>query len=298
MTDRSEIERRLSFIGLDEQARIALRATAPFLEQHLPAALDAFYEQVRTFPETRRFFADDIQVAYSRAFGPLELTKAASLGENSFYSRLTNLGADGRVVPPTDRQVLIAQANALWHTDSSFKKTPALASVLTARVLPGQDGDTEFTSTRLAWERLPADLQAKLTDAVATHSYANSRDQIHPDLANAAERKALPPVRWRMNWLNPRNGRRALYIASHAYAIDGMDDRDARQLLAELMDETTKREFVYVHKWRQGDVVMWDNRAMLHRGRPWDYAKERSMVRTTISATAADGLDQVRPSVH
>jgi alpha-ketoglutarate-dependent 2,4-dichlorophenoxyacetate dioxygenase len=241
--------------------------------------------------------ADDIQVAYSRAFGPLELTKMASLGANSFYSRLTNMGPNGEIVPVTDRQVLVAQSNALWHTDSSFKKTPALASVLSARVLPGADGDTEFTSTRLAWERLPGDLQARLADAVATHSYANSRDQIHPDLASAEERKALPPVRWRMNWLNPTNKRRALYIASHAYAIDGMDDRDARQLLAELMDETTKREFVYVHKWRQGDVVMWDNRAMLHRGRPWDYSRERSMVRTTISATDADGLNQVKPPV-
>jgi alpha-ketoglutarate-dependent 2,4-dichlorophenoxyacetate dioxygenase len=241
--------------------------------------------------------ADDVQVAYSRAFGPLELTKVASLGENSFYSRLTNV-ANGAIVPPTDRQVLVAKANALWHTDSSFKKTPALASVLSARVLPGQDGDTEFTSTRLAWERLPVGLQDKLKNAIATHSYANSRDQIHPDLATELERKALPPVRWRMNWLNPANGRRALYIASHAYAIDGMDDRDARQLLAELMDETTRRDYVYVHKWRTGDVVMWDNRAMLHRGRPWDYSKERSMVRTTISATDADGLANVRPTVH
>ena len=243
--------------------------------------------------------ADDVQVAYSRAFGPLELTKVASLGANSFYSRLTNVGPNGEIVPPTDRQVLVAKANALWHTDSSFKETPALASVLSARVLPGADGDTEFTSTRLAWERLPGGMQDKLKNAIATHSYANSRDQIHPDLANEVERKALPPVRWRMNWLNPSNGRRALYIASHAYAIDGMDDRDARQMLAELMDETTRRDYVYVHKWRPGDVVMWDNRAMLHRGRPWDYSKERSMVRTTISATDADGLANVRPpTVH
>jgi alpha-ketoglutarate-dependent 2,4-dichlorophenoxyacetate dioxygenase len=241
--------------------------------------------------------ADDIQVAFSRAFGPLELTKVASLGAGGFYSRLTNIGPRGEIVPPDHRQVLVAQANALWHTDSSFKKTPALASVLSAHVLPGTDGDTEFTSTRLAWRRLPDPLQDKLKDAVATHSYANSRDQIHPDLANAEERKALPPVRWRMNWRNPVNGHRALYIASHAYAIDGMDDRNARQLLAQLMDDTTRREYVYVHKWRQGDVVMWDNRAMLHRGRPWDYAKERTMVRTTISATAADGLDEVRPPV-
>jgi alpha-ketoglutarate-dependent 2,4-dichlorophenoxyacetate dioxygenase len=240
--------------------------------------------------------ADDVQVAYSRAFGPLELTKVSSLGQNTFYSRLTNT-VNGKIVPPDHRQVLVAKANALWHTDSSFKKTPALASVLTARVLPGGDGDTEFTSTRMAWERLPADLQDKLKDAVATHSYANSRDQIHPDLATEMERRALPPVRWRMNWRNPSNGKRALYIASHAYAIEGMDDRHARQLLAELMDETTRRDYVYAHKWRQGDVVMWDNRAMLHRGRPWDYNKERSMVRTTISATVADGLNEVKPPV-
>ena len=271
----------------------------------LDVATDAdAYKAVREAFETHSLLifrdqpiADDIQVAYSRAFGPLELTKAGSVGQNSFYSRLTNVGANGEIVPPTDRQVLVAQANALWHTDSSFKKTPALASVLTARVLPGKDGDTEFTSTRLAWERLPADLQERLKTAVATHSYANSRDQIHPDLANAAERKALPPVRWRLNGRNPANDRRALYVASHAYAIDGMDDRDARQMLAQLLDEATRREFVYTHKWRTGDAVMWDNRAMLHRGRPWDYATERSMVRTTISATVADGLDEVTPPV-
>src|SRR5476649_3103349 len=110
--------------------------------------------------------ADDVQAAYSRAFGPLELTKVSSLGQNSFYSRLTNVGAKGEILPVTDRQVLVAQANALWHTDSSFKKVPALASVLSARVLPGADGDTEFTSTRLAWERLPADLKGKLQNEI------------------------------------------------------------------------------------------------------------------------------------
>lgn len=243
--------------------------------------------------------ADDVQVAFSRAFGPLELTKVSSLGQNTFYSRLTNT-MNGKIVPPDHRQVLVAKANALWHTDSSFKKTPALASVLTARVLPGEGGETEYTSTRLAWERLPKAMQERLKDAYATHSYANSRDQIHPDLATEIERKALPPVKWRLNWRNPSNDRRALYVASHAYAIEGMDDRDARQLLAELLDEATRRDFVYSHKWRQGDAVMWDNRAMLHRGRPWDYQQERTMVRTTISATDADGLGEVRPpaTVH
>ena len=260
-------------------------------------AVRAAFEEHSLLVFREQNVADDVQVAYSRAFGPLELTKLASLGAGSFYSRLTNRGTNGEIVPPTDRQVLVAQANALWHTDSSFKKIPALASVLTARVLPNEDGDTEFTSTRLAWERLSPDLQERLKSAVATHSYANSRDQIHPDLANAEERKALPPVRWRLNWRNPTNDRRALYVASHAYSIDGMDDRDARQMLAQLLDEATRREFVYTHKWRTGDAVMWDNRAMLHRGRPWDYSKERSMVRTTISATDADGLNEVKPPV-
>lgn len=238
--------------------------------------------------------ADDVQVACSRAFGPLELTRASALGQNTFYQRLTNV-VDGKVVPPDHRQVLIAQANALWHTDSSFKKTPALASLLTARVLPSDGGETEYASTRLAWERLSPTLQRKLTDAVASHSLANSRDQIHPDLATDFERRSLPPVRWRLNWRNPTNNRRALYVASHAYAIDGMDECDGRHLLAELLDETTRPEFVYRHEWRRGDAVMWDNRATLHRGRPWDYAQERTMVRTTISATAADGLDDVKP---
>jgi alpha-ketoglutarate-dependent 2,4-dichlorophenoxyacetate dioxygenase len=169
--------------------------------------------------------------------------------------------------------------------------------VLTARVLPGEDGDTEFTSTRLAWERLPADLQARLKDAVATHSYANSRDQIHPDLANAEERKALPPVRWRLNWRNPANDRRALYVASHAYAIDGMDDRDARQLLAQLLDEATRREFVYTHKWRVDDLVMWDNRQTMHRARPFPAHEPRDMRRTTL---AGDGptVDQAFVAPH
>ena len=268
-------------VATDSEAYKAVRAA---FEEH---SLLVFRDQP---------IADDVQAAYSRAFGPLELTKISSLGQNTFYSRLTNT-MKGKIVPPDHRQVLVAKANALWHTDSSFKKTPALASVLTARVLPGDGGETEFTSTRLAWERLPPALQERLKDAVATHSYANSRDQIHPDLANAEERKALPPVRWRLNWRNPTNDRRALYVASHAYAIDGMDDRDARQLLAQLVDEATRREFVYSHKWREGDAVMWDNRAMMHRGRPWPYELERTMVRTTISATSADGLDQVTPPV-
>jgi alpha-ketoglutarate-dependent 2,4-dichlorophenoxyacetate dioxygenase len=257
------------------------------------------YRQVRAAFEAHSLLlfrgqtvTDDLQAAYSRAFGPLEIVKVGSVGHGTFYSRLNNLKDDGTIAPPEHRQVLRARANQLWHTDSSFKPTPALASVLSARTLPSDGGETEFASTRLAWERLPAAAQESLRDRIVTHSYANSRDQIDPELMTPAERAVLPPVKWRMTWRNPSNGRRALYIASHAYAIDGMGDNEAKALLAELIAEATRRDVVYAHRWRSGDVIMWDNRATMHRGRPWPLSEPRIMVRTTIQAQAADGLER------
>jgi len=267
------------------------------------ASSDAAYRAVREALDAHSVLlfrgqavSDDIQAAFSRAFGPLEIVKVGSVGHGTFYSRLNNLDEQGRLTPETHRQVLRARANQLWHTDSSFKRTPALASVLSARTLPSDGGETEFTSTRLAWERLAKERQAALQDAVVTHSYANSRDQIHPELMTPAERAALPPVHWRMTWRNPENGRRALYVASHAYAIAGMGDNEAKALLAELIAEATRREVTYLHRWRQGDVVMWDNRATMHRGRPWPLSEPRVMVRTTIQARAVDGLEEMRPA--
>jgi alpha-ketoglutarate-dependent 2,4-dichlorophenoxyacetate dioxygenase len=267
------------------------------------AASDAAYRWVRAIFEEHSVLVfrgqdvkDDVQAAFSRAFGPLEIVKIGSAGAGTFYSRLDNLGPDGAVVPETDRQALRARANQLWHTDSSFKATPALASVLSARRLPSQGGETEYASTRLAWERLAPTLKPRLERVVVTHSYAHSRDQIHPELMTAAERAVLPPVKWRMTWRNPANGRRALYIASHAYAVDGMGEAEAKALLAELTAEATRPGATYLHRWRAGDVVMWDNRATMHRGRPWPMSEPRVMVRTTIQATDADGLAELRVS--
>ena len=267
------------------------------------AAGDAAYRQVRAALEAHSVLlfrdqkvTDDVQSAFSRAFGPLELVKVGSIGHGTFYSRLNNVGADGKVVPENDRQIWRARANQLWHTDSSFKQTPALASVLSARTLPSDGGETEFTSTRLAWARLAPARQRALQDAIVTHSYANSRDQIHPALMTPEERAALPPVRWRMTWRNPVHGERALYVASHAYAIDGMGDNEAKALLAGLIAEATRPGATYLHRWRAGDVVMWDNRATMHRGRPWPLSGARVMVRTTIQATEADGLAELRPA--
>jgi alpha-ketoglutarate-dependent 2,4-dichlorophenoxyacetate dioxygenase len=237
---------------------------------------------------------DDVQAAVSRAFGPLEVTKVGSLGEGTVYGRITNIGPDGEPVPSDHRQALVGKANALWHTDSSFKQIPAFASMLSARILPSEGGATEFVSTRAAWARLDASEQAALQDRVAEHSYLYSRDRIDPDLVTPAERAALPPVRRRLTWRNPCNGLRALYIASHAGAIEGMPKAEGAALLQRLTDAATQPQHIYAHRWRPGDVAMWDNRATMHRGRPFPSGERRSMVRTTISATVAEGLDEVR----
>jgi alpha-ketoglutarate-dependent 2,4-dichlorophenoxyacetate dioxygenase len=129
----------------------------------------------------------------------------------------------------------------------------------------------------------------------AWHDYAHSRAKIAPDIVAASERAALPPQCWRMVWTNPANGRRALYIASHAYAVEGMEQSAAVKLIAELAEAATAPGLSFTHIWRQGDVLMWDNRATLHRGRPWPPNEPRLIVRTTISATDADGLQSVSP---
>ena len=238
---------------------------------------------------------DEFQLTFSRCFGPPEVTKVGSQGTGTHFVILSTIGEDGHVVPADHRLALRNRANQLWHTDSSFKKVPALTSVLSARIIPARGGETEFVSTRVAFERLEAGLRQKLENSFVWHDYAHSRGQIAPDLASPEERAALPPQCWRMVWKNPVNGRSALYLASHAYAIEGMESTAGKKLLDELMGAATVPGASYVHSWRSGDVVMWDNRATMHRGRPWPAHEARLMVRTTVSATAVDGLETMRP---
>jgi len=237
---------------------------------------------------------DEGQLAFSRRFGPLEITKVGSLGAGTNLVILSTIDENGKVVPADHRLALRNKANQLWHTDSTFKRVPALASVLSARVIPARGGETEYVSTRLAFERLDPALRERLENSFVWHDYAHSRGKIAPDLASAEERAALPPQCWRMVWRNPVNGRRALYLASHAYAIEGMEQKEAQKFLAKLMEAATAPGLSYAHGWRKGDVVMWDNRATMHRGRPWPAHEARLMVRTTISATEADGLESIR----
>ena len=239
--------------------------------------------------------SDELQLAFSRRFGPPEVTKVGSQGTGTHFVVLSTIGADGNVVPADHRMQLRNKANQLWHTDSSFKRVPALTSILSARIIPDHGGETEFVSTRLAFERLDPLRQRQLEALFAWHDYAHSRGKIAPDLASSEERAALPPQCWRMVWRNPFNGRGALYLASHAYAVEGMETEAGRRLIDELTEAATAPGSSYLHQWRKGDVVMWDNRATMHRGRPWPSYEPRLMIRTTISATEADGLASMRP---
>jgi alpha-ketoglutarate-dependent 2,4-dichlorophenoxyacetate dioxygenase len=262
------------------------------------AFVRAAFEEYSVLLFRRQEITDEAQAAYSRRFGVLEVAKVASLGEGTPFSILTNVDRDtGKLVAPDHKEALRAKANQLWHTDSSFKQRPALASVLSARIIPPTGGETQFASQRAAWARLPAAEQAMLFDACVWHDYAHSRGQIAPHLASGRERAAMPPACWRIRWRNPVNGCDSFYLASHACAIEGMADAESKALLARLMAHISDPAYTYTHEWQAGDVVMWDNRATMHRGRPWpagDHA--RLMKRTTISASDADGLAAVRPA--
>jgi alpha-ketoglutarate-dependent 2,4-dichlorophenoxyacetate dioxygenase len=258
------------------------------------AAVRAAFEEHSVLVFRGQEVTDEIQLAFSRRFGAPEVTKVGSQGTGSHFVILSTIGPDGKVVPADHRLSLRARANQLWHTDSSFKRVPALASVLSARIIPARGGETEYVSTRLAFERLDPALRDQLQNSFAWHDYAHSRSQIAPGLASPEERAALPPQCWRMVWTNPVNGRGAIYLASHAYAVEGMEAAAGKKLIDELMEAATAPGTSYLHQWRAGDVVMWDNRATMHRGRPWPAHEPRLMVRTTISATAADGVDTMR----
>ena len=175
----------------------------------------------------------------------------------------------------------------MWHSDSSFKRVPALASLLSAREVPPEGGETQFASMRVSYERLPDAMKRFLEGRVAIHSFAYSRGLVGDGLLPPDHAAQVPPVAQALVRANPTHGRKTFYVGSHACEILGMQTDEARTLLRELLELATRPELVYTHRWQPGDLVMWDNRCVLHRGRPWDEDKyRRVMHRTTV---AGDG---------
>jgi alpha-ketoglutarate-dependent 2,4-dichlorophenoxyacetate dioxygenase len=188
----------------------------------------------------------------------------------------------------------------MWHSDSSFKRVPALASLLSAREVPPEGGETQYASMRVAYALLPAEERRRLDGKVAIHSFTYSRGLISDGLFEPDHAAQVPPVRQALVRANPANGRKAFYVGSHACEIVGMPTEEARTLIRDLVAAATRPELVYTHRWRVGDLVMWDNRCMLHRGRPWDEGRHRRVMhRTTVAgdaATAPDGDLTVTPA--
>src|SRR6202140_4192425 len=160
------------------------------------AAARAAFEEHSVLVFRGQDVTDEAQLAFSRRFGPLEVTKVGSQGTGTNLVILSTVDENGKVVPADHRLALRNKANQLWHTDSTFKPVPALASVLSARVTPARGGETEYVSTRLAWERLDPAQRQRLENAFAWHDYAHSRGKIASDLASPAERTALPHQCW------------------------------------------------------------------------------------------------------
>ena len=227
------------------------------------------------------------QIRFSERFGALETTKVGTSGAGSKLVVLSNLGPDGSLVPPTSRQMLVNRANQSWHADSSFKPVPARASMLSARRIPSSGGDTQYCCMRAAYAELPQRLKDAVEGRVAIHDFSYSRSLIDLGMVTEEERRAVPPVRQAMVLDHGPALGRSLYLGAHAARIEGMGEGEGRALIDELMAFATQERFVYTHKWRRHDLVLWDNRAVLHRATPFRGAVEaRHMVRTTI---AGDG---------
>lgn len=233
---------------------------------------------------------DESQVAFSLRFGPLEVTRSMNPAAGTPFARQSNLDIKtGEVIPPEDRRMVYQLANMFWHSDSSFKPVPSLCSLLSGRIVPPEGGATELASARAAYPSLPEALKARVNTAVAVHDFSWSRDQVRPGFFTPEERAVYPPVRHPIVRANPVNGRRALFLGAHASHVEGLPIDEGRALLRTLLDHVTRPEFVYRHEWREGDLVVWDNRCVLHRATPYDTTRyKRLMQRTTVGGDPAE----------
>ena len=238
---------------------------------------------------------DEAQIAFSRRFGPLETTIRTVVSHARYrpeISNLANVDGEDRLIPRGDRRNLFNAGNRMWHTDSSFKRVPAHASLLSGREVPPEGGETEFASMRVAYERLDEATRRLLEGKIAIHCFEYSRGLVGEGLLPPEDAAQVPPVPQALVRANPTNGRKAFFVASHACEIVGMPTDEARALIRDLIGQATAPELVYTHRWRAGDLVMWDNRCVLHRGRPWNESRyRRVMHRTTVAGEAPTAGD-------
>ena len=231
-------------------------------------------------------FSEAEQVAFARQFGPLDLgLRKARPGEHRFdYDELidiSNVTPRGEVAARDHAKIVSNLANQLWHSDSSFQQPAAAYSMLSAVVVPPSGGDTQFCDLRAAYDALSEEEKKELEGLSSEHYAFHTRLWLGDTSYTEAQLNSMPPVRWPLVRTHPRSMRKVLWVGAHATRVVGWTLAEGRVLLADLLEHATQREFVYRHRWKAGDLVMWDNRCTLHRGRRFDLSQRRELRRTT-----------------
>jgi alpha-ketoglutarate-dependent 2,4-dichlorophenoxyacetate dioxygenase len=264
------------------------RPLAPETVREIERAMDRYAVLVfRDQPLTQ-----EAQLAFARRFGPLDLglkkatRPAANLTGFDEIIDISNVDAQGRVYDRGHRKIVSNLANQLWHSDSSFQKPPARYSILHAVVVPAQGGQTEFADLRAAYDALPQERKARLEGLHAPHFALHSRMWLGEQYSRE-ELDAIAPAEWPLVREHPGSRRKLLWVGVHATHVKELPLAEGRMLLHELLEHATQREWVYRHAWRAGDSVMWDNRAVLHRGRPFDLSQHRELRRTSTEDVGA-----------
>ena len=256
------------------------------------AAIEAGMDTFAVLVFRGQKLTDAQQMAFSLNFGALEnakggnVTKPADLRLPTGMNDVSNLGKDHKPLARDSRQRLFNLGNMLWHSDSSFRATPAKYSLLSARIVNPKGGDTEFADMRAAYDALDDETKREIEGQICEHSLMYSRGSLGFLDYTDEEKELFKPVRQRLVRTHPVTGRKSLYLSSHAGTILGLPMPEARIILRDLTEHATQPRFVYVHKWKLDDLVVWDNRQTMHRGRRYDESQARDVRRTTVAGDA------------
>jgi alpha-ketoglutarate-dependent 2,4-dichlorophenoxyacetate dioxygenase len=268
--------------GVDLRAPISTAVAA-----EIESGMDRY--GVLVFPDQK--IDDDQQLSFTKYFGEIEHAQGGNITKDSEHRLkhgmidVSNLDQKGEPLDRNDRRRMFNLGNRLWHSDSSYRAVPAKFSLLSARTVAAQGGNTEFADMRAAYDTLDDDMKALVQDLVCEHSLLYSRGSMGFTELSEAERAMFKPVRQRLVRTHPATGRKSLFLASHIGTILGWPVPEGRDLIRDLIEHATQREFVYAHAWKQYDLVMWDNRQTMHRVRRFEESQPRDMRRTTVAGT-------------
>jgi len=256
----------------------------------LRAAVDEY--SLIYFPEQP--FDDEQQLAFTRIFGEPEPNhvKLGQEGIIEYFGTIGNVQKDGSTLGNDHPKIRFLTGNNFWHSDSSFRDVPTYVSIMCAYEVPDEGGETEFVSERASYARLPEKTKQQIDPLIAIHDYVFSRSKVGRDAVTPSHAVSLPPVRQKLVRKNPATGAKNFFAGSHAREIEGWNFEESRALLDDLVGQATAREHVYVHAWRPGDLVVWDNRCLLHRGAGYNADKYRRYMRQTRVIGAGSTLHE------